>query len=399
MEHEIDLDSTTLLHYFPDDCSKDPFEFIQIDSINLAKSCGYFNNVANGHTFDNYSSFEINQSNYKVIGHIVPYIGIYVTSLTIDCEWKQCSRLNETLADFKNIRYLRVRITNCLEAVEDNDLSLSNFDNVEVLSLAYCDSSFAKGFLQNFHKLKCLKIFTTDFQPNDLEMIFQNNPDIESFIYCCSERGADFEFDYRLIQMIPKVRRLSISVSDDLNLKSLVNLNQLTKLHINCQWLSINDGLKELARNGILEDIQLLNAFIDADLFTILKLFDKLQLLVITTSKSSTPDSTFPWSSNWPSKLKQLRLAGTTITRTDFISTIKQLKLLEIIDIGRCGIGDAVDEQRFQYGTEFYQQIFDVVIGENRQWLDVILPAVLNLGNANSFLGRSEVTFTYNHTM
>lgn len=386
MQHQIDLHPASLLR-LPDDYSKGIFECLQLDDrINLAETCDHFNSIADDHIFKNYSTFEINQSNYKGIEYIRAYIGSHVTSLTIDCSKVDPSwSLGKVLADFTNVKCLRVRIANCPGDSYQDDLSQCNFDKVETLTLAYCNLNFAKSFLQNFHKLKCLKILATDFRPSDLESVFRNSSNIESFIFCCSGRGGtDFEFDYRLVQMIPNVRRLSISVADDLHMNYLANLNQLTKLQINCQWLSLNDALRDLARNGILEDIQLLNAHIDDDLFDILKSFDKLQSVEITTGSSSTPDSTMPWPSNWPSKLKKLRLAGTHISRTDFLATIEDLKLLEIIDVGHSDISDvpAYDKSDFNHAAELAKEICHSVLnGGRRERLDVILPVDLNLKN------------------
>lgn len=395
MEHEFDLlPSAASLLRLPENYSKGIFECLQIDdTINLVESCGHYQNIADDHILTKYSKFEINQSNYRGIEYISPYIGCYVTSLTIDCgkldpNWS----LGRILADFTNVKCLRVRIANCPDESHRIDLSLCNFDRVESLTLAYCNVNFAKSFLKNFHQLKCLKILTTSFRPDDLRSVFRSNPAIASFIFCCSGRGRDFTFDYRLLQLLAKVRRLSISVSDDLNMNALTDLHQLTKVHINCQWLSINDTLRLLTRNGILEDIQLLNAHTDDDLFDILKLFDKLQSLVITTDNSSAPDSTMPWPANWPSKLKILRLAGSSIVRKDFLATIKQLKLLEVIDIGRSDIPgydkNNSEDAMILAGEAADDEILGVIKDSDRQRLDVILPADSNCKTKVSEISR-----------
>ncbi len=384
MEHEIGTQQRPSLLRLPKDSSKGIFDCLKIDdSINLVKTCCYLKDVADDHVFMNYSTFEINQSNYKDVQHIREYIGPHVKTLIIDCDASKPNwNLAKILADFKNVRSLKVRIANRDQqdpSYHQDDLSLCNFDNIEALTLAYCDSEFAKSFLQNFHQLKCLKIFTTNFRPNELNSVIRNNPDIENFIFCSSARGADFEFDYRLMEMTPNIRRLSISVSDDLNMKVLANLNQLTKLHINCQWLCVNDGLRLLARNGLLVDLQLLNAYINMDLFEVLKLFDKLQSLVITTNKFTTPDSTVPWPSKWPPKLRLLRLAGSNFTRSNLGLTIEHLKRLEVMDVGRSDI-PAYNKYGYNDATELAQHIILSVIGESgRPRLDVILPTDENL--------------------
>lgn len=79
-------------------------------------------------------------------------------------------------------------------------------------------------------------------------------------------------------------------------------------------------------------------------------------------------------STTWPPQLKKLRLDGFEFTHNSFMSTIRQLKCVESIDLAECSIAGS-DKSEFKDIAILSQYITEVIDDEDRhQRLDVVMP-------------------------
>lgn len=95
---------------------------------------------------------------------------------------------------------------------------------------------------------------------------------------------------------------------------------------------NINGVLRELAKKGPLEEMQLECLAIDDEFFDILTSFDKL------TIEYASPEEfkELKKSIVWPTTLKHLRLVYFILTFNDFIEIIRQLNNLQRMDLCTC---------------------------------------------------------------
>lgn len=281
----------------------DVFQWLKFeDLINLAETCTKFKQVV-CRIFDKSTILELDRKQrvnissselelvYNVseegvdqyIDRLLVHVGPHISSLKIFCNEKySCSRLMKHV-DCKKLKSIEI---GSLEEACQNDLfvpkCLYSCRNVELLTL-YNVSSL-KTFLETFHKLKCFNIMHCNIEFSDLRMVFQNNPEISSFVF----NGRDF--DCQLLELIPKIEKLSLDVhvfydeGNISNLNTLLTLNQLSKLRLNCHNKNLNNFFVDLARKGVIEELELHCAQIDSNSLKTLKTFDKLQLLTIYNS-------------------------------------------------------------------------------------------------------------------
>lgn len=207
------------------------FERLNFDDLmSVARTCTKYEHVAD-RLFMKYSNFELSNKIVRrgnaYIERVLYYTGHYVSSLTIrNDNIYICSRLMDWI-ECKNVENLIIDA----RSVECQDvLSSYSFDNLKLLTVCYWSSVLPRSFLQAFHKLKCLNFVYCNIEFNDLRMLFQNNPNIESFVF---RSYGKTNFDCKLLELLPKVEKLSLSVDTEgniFNLNSLLTLHQLTKL-------------------------------------------------------------------------------------------------------------------------------------------------------------------------
>lgn len=209
-----------------------------------------------------------------------------------------------------------------------------------------------------------------------MKAIIRNNPNIDSFsgVFWNTE---DVSFDFSLIELIPKVKILHIYINtkDISGLSSLLTLDHLTEIYLNCFGNSLNKLLRELAKNGVLKTMQLSEIAVDDDFFNTLSSFEELEVLIVAPPFSGMDKF---WKLNpsiaWPKKLKRMRLLYIEFTTNIFISTIQQLTNLSEIDIDECGV-PLYDHVNFTDVGTLGQQIINVIrhSSNQQQKLNIIL--------------------------
>lgn len=196
----------------------------------------------------------------KYIDRVLFHVGCYVSSLAIQCACKfdnnyPCSRVFNWI-DCNNLTSFSI---DDLSKGCQYDLISYNFSNMEILTLKSSFIAFVKNFFKNFLKkfrtLKSLNIFYAAIELEELETVFKNNPNIETLVL----RKVNCFFDCQLLAIIPKVKILILDTFDWYvnNLKSLHTLNQITKLHLNCEGKNLNTLIGEMAGKGIMEELEL----------------------------------------------------------------------------------------------------------------------------------------------
>ncbi len=326
---------------------------------------------------------EIVQKGEEYINAVLKDIGRSVTSLKIVCACKfdknfPCINLMNWI-DSKNLKSLHI---DDITVECQNDMLLHDFTNVETLTLKVCfekwKKNFANNFLQQFRKLKHFAVSSVDIERPEWEIVFKNNPDIESLIV----RRVDCNFYCKLLEFIPKVQILILNTFDWYirEVDALRALHQIKKLHLNCERENLSDLIVELGKNGIMEELVLVNLKVDDKFFEILKTFNRLQLLSIEYGDSDDGDDYDP--KNWKltaaftglPQLKYLKLQSFEFALKTFISTIRQLKCLEKFDLSGCSIARR-DKSTFQDLDKLSGNVLESIVDTNRlQRLDVVLP-------------------------
>lgn len=309
----------------------------------------------------------------KFLDNILLDFGEHLRSLTI-CLYKVQygeKDLRKVIKQCTNLKILEIQSW-MLDTNFNRSEAASFFDGIEMLTLNKCNLAYMTAFFNCFSKLKFLNFYLChDLCTKDVKMLFDNNTDIESFYLYGGDDfgGIDFHIsDFELFQFGQKFDKLClVSKPVSLEINSLLRLTttNLTKLRIESIGSNINNLLIELARQGILEELQLQRVKIDLNSLKIIQLMKQLQLLVLTPDQRTELHS----SGVWPPNLKQLQLSQ-EFTISSFISTIKQLKSLEIIDLEQSWILD----DKLADVTKLSESILKVRSSQRR--LDIILPCV-----------------------
>lgn len=381
-------------------CLLKVFEYLEIkDHMNLAKTCVSLKKVLDV-KIPKYSTFVLDRKivakGEKYIDGILTQIGRHVTSLTFRCVCKydknySCSRVLNRI-DCTKLTSLAIHD---LSMLCQNDMHLHSFVNVEILtlksSMTTFDKHFLKNFLKNFRKLKSLNLLYGTFESDELKMLFKSNPDIESLVV----RRVDHVFDCELLKLIPKVEILLLDTFDWYinNLNCVQTLDRITKLRLNCEKKNLNKLMSEMARKGILEELELHAFKVNDKFFEILKSFDKLRLLRLDYADNRNHYEPNNWklvaSTKWPSELQHLRLETFELTHSSFFSTIRQLNRLESIDFGLCRIARS-DKSQFKDLEQLSGEITEVIEVCNRQHrLNVVMPKELLWKKSRSKVWRS----------
>lgn len=292
------------------DCLLEVFKYLELeDSLNFAETCTQLRMIADQAFKTKFSKFTIDTAmmngRMALINRVLWYIGPHILSLTIDWAW-QTSKNDILIKIQHSCTHLnRLILVHC----EISDFKSFDFlICVRMLTLNKCTLDRKKDILHHFLYLKCLHFYHCNgIKPSALRQCFQNNPDIENLAF------IGYGFDVLKI------------------IEPLTQLEQLTKLKLNCQMQNLNNFLFELASRGIIEELELFRIKIDDNTFNILNLFSNLRLLVVDQcSDFQELNSTLPFS------LRHLQLKCFTISSKTFISMIRQLKSLENLDLYCC---------------------------------------------------------------
>lgn len=380
MEETVEILTTrpSLLNEY---CLLHIFEYLELDdSINFANTCKYVRLVAE-RVFKKYSDFKLFwnmlEKGERYINCILSYIGPHISSLQISF-----FNLNLDLS-----KYLKIIDRNCsnLKCLKINDyqgkaekkvLSGYNFKEVEMLTLFRFDSSSTKRFLQSFRHLKILYIVECTINMEETMKIFHNNPNIDTFY--------SYDLDcLKLLPLIPNVQKLCVGGGSDFellpNVWTLLTLNCLTKLKLDCDYININSVLRELAKKGIMEEIDLKYVDIDDDFFDILASFENIQLLSIEYAQRNDENKRLKASIVWPSKLNSLRLSYFELTFNDFIEIIRQVTSLQRMDICMSDFAES-DLINFE---------------DSKKWLTETIPRILKVVDSSTGNQCREIQLDY----
>lgn len=212
------------------------------------------------------------------------------------------------------------------------------FENVESLILDFCFLADSLEFLQCFRRLKHVHLNESDATTNGLQIIFRNNPEIESFYSNNYDSLHDLKREIStdsalgLCEFGPKLQKLCLSAERaSLDMEKLMRLatTNLTSLALHCNFTgSLTTFLTELAKQGCLKELELVGMKFDQDGCNAIQSFENLELIVLCpdvlcSSSKCILTSTFIW----PSKLKRCR-SNISITENGFIALLHQLKFL-----------------------------------------------------------------------
>lgn len=360
------------------------FEYLELDdSINFANTCKYVRLVAD-RVFKKYSDFKLFrrmlEKGTRYINCILSYIGPHISSLEI-----HLFDLNLDLSKYLKIIDRNCSNLKCLKIdhykgkAEKKVQSGYNFKKVEMLTLFRFDSSSTKRFLQSFRHLKILYIVECAIKMEETMKIFHNNPNIDTF--------HSYDLDcLKLLPLIPNVQKLWVGGGSHFevlpNVWTLLTLNCLTKLKLGCKGINFNSVLRELAKKGIMEEMELECVDVDDDFFDILASFENIQLLAIEYAQRNDENKRLKASMVWPTKLNSLRLSYFELTFNDFIEIIRQVTSLQRMDICRSDFAES-DLINFE---------------DSKKWLRETIPCILKAVDSSTGNQCREIQLGYIYT-
>lgn len=350
------------------------------DTINLAKTCHHWKDVAEKMLFKRYTELTVNRS-MLMNGHIsdvLSHVGQYVETLKCnlngvngELEKRFWSAVNNKCKCLKSIV-----IELWSEQTVQNFTDFDCFKSVEKLDLDECTLRTGSKFSLSFRNLKHL-CCSNSLTEADLKALFKSNSNLIALSYM-GRMGMGSTI--RCFEMVPKIEALRTAIPYVPDYETLINFNNLKKLDLWCEYRNINDLLIRLANKGIIEELDLSMILCDQRTFEILKRFTKLQLLSIENLSGITIKPT----TNWPPNLKYLALEDFKISVETLLSTIKQLKVLEKIDLFSCGCIKR-ELRKFNDLNYLSGQIFKVMDQRDpQQLLIVTLPQDVDCDKDNS---------------
>lgn len=291
-----------------------------VDSISFADCCRYLRMVAH-RAFRRYSNFHLNCIHLRkgggYVNKVMSHIGSQVSTLEINGTYLNLDLILKIVGDnCTNLKYLKLTEER-QRRIGNNIKSIYNFRTVETLVLVRYESSYARGFLPSFRRLKSLSVSRCFITAEEAKELIQNNPNIE--ILC----GED--------------------LSKNLQIFRQVSTLTLTKLRLDCMSKNINRLLRELAKDGIMEEMELIDVDVDDQFFKILTLFGRIKLLEIGYDNKTRHEllfarrsyKTLKPSTVWPSSLQSLRLIYFEFTLNGLVEIVRQLSDLKCLDLVR----------------------------------------------------------------
>lgn len=223
------------------------------------------------------------------------------------------------------------------------DNAAACFENVEYLVCEWCQDEINADFLRLFRKLKHVHFNVSGTAVNNLQMLFHNNPDIESFHVNGGDGfGGGYHCDrtfcqqFSLCEFGQKFDKLCVGATcevTEMGVMQRLATTNLTKfkLDVVCA-VDLHIFFAEMAKTGNLKELELCSFEFDRTWFDVLKSFHNLELLVVRPNM--LPNRPNISSVMWPPNLKYLS-TNIGLTDTEFLSTIRQLMRLQRLKLSQ----------------------------------------------------------------
>lgn len=353
------------LHLLNDDCLLELYKYLPLkDSKNLAETSKRLKHLHmyryHKFTFEFHSDMfnKTSKNGKQVLDNILSEYGQYLRSWSLNIHLKRDEGVNSAGAEVlktvskysTNLR--RLEFTGFYLGVEnflrDCGEAVACFQNVETLIFLTCFEVKSIEFLQSFRKLKHLYFDMSGTTTRDLQIIFQNNPEIEFYYnnrsdsFCGDSHnfGTFTSSEFNLCEFGPKFRKLCLGATcDGLDMEHMLRLatTNLTSLKLDFHFVGdLTIFLNELAKRGILKELELVVVKLDRDGCNIIQSFRNLELLVLCPGYSFDTENKLDYKIDstfiWPPNLKRLR-STIEITDTGFTALLDQLKFLSHLQL------------------------------------------------------------------
>lgn len=348
------------------DCMHEIFKLLRIaDCMSLAEAYDGMQSIADFMFKTKFNYISINLNKNIDINRIMYHIGPFVQSLRLQpCEETQITE--EQM--FKTVENCKEIIQLTLYSFDQSQFKNNPFCNttvkLETLNLQRCGLADDDDFFNGFTNLKYLRIQNCwDISKVALKKCFQNNQGITCFIYVQDARKNPNPMYEELIPLLPNLDKLVLQQNSRLiDLKFLSKIKTLRSLSVHCTDKNINSLLSELATEIDLEDLELINVYVDRNTFKIINSFRKLRRLSILIDYGNM--FMFTSSIKLPTKLNTLCLGRFDISHRQILSLIEDRKHLKYIRIWHCyiiteGAEDSSIRQLEPDFTSVTRQIFE----------------------------------------
>lgn len=395
------------LHLLNDDCLLELYKYLRLsDAQNLAETSKRLKHLFmfryHKMTFEFHSDMfnKTSKNGKQVLDNILSQYGQYLRSwsLTINNPEHQRRSTENVVANQVNDECAGVEVLKIVSKYCTNlkRLELKGFihgferflrdcgdaavclANVEILIFDFCLEVMPLEFLQCFRKLKHLYFKVSGTTTKDLQIMFQNNPGIESYYnngsdsFCGDSHnfGRFTSSEFSLCEFGPNFQKLCLGAccdslvmgqfekmcpccdSPDIgNMLRLATIN-LTSLKLEF-WTKENLTLflTELAKKGVLKELELQRVSLCRDACNTIQLFSNLELVVLCPKNEPSLKFKMDKTFIWPPKLKRLR-SDIEITDAGFFALMRQLKFLTHLQLDSFRIGGGCMKQMNQVFTQ-----------------------------------------------
>ncbi|XP_037033915.1 uncharacterized protein LOC119072738 [Bradysia coprophila] len=384
MMEQNNVSLTTALNH---DCLREIVHYLKLDdAISFADCCKCMKLVAND-KFRKYKHYNLDRTQFlKGVIHtnnLISHIGPHLSALTI-CLYEFNLNLSRFLKiiDRKCTQLKRLQIEYSEREAADQVPLTYNFETVQTLTLIHFNSTSTRGLLQSFRHLEQLCFQQCFISEEESMALIHNNPRIESFL-CV---------DLRCFNILPpNVQELSIENRNLDLLPNVCTLNFLTSLHLDCLGKNITSPLRELAKRGIMKEMDLENINIDDEFFDFVAQFGKMQLLQIDHYRV-TEQGAYEGSSGfkrlkpkivWPTELSILQLKGFEFTLDDVTDIVRQLISLQALDLYQSQFAKS-DSSYYPDIRMFFNKITSRIIdvvesSDGKQCREICLPGFVDI--------------------
>lgn len=350
------------LHLLNDDCLLELYKYLRLkDSKNLSKTSKRLKHLYmfryHKFTFEFHSDMfnKTSKNGNQVLDNILSEYGDYLRSWSLSIHFNRHEDVNsgaevlKTVSKYstnlKRLEFTGFIIDGFKNFVRDCGDAIACFQNVESLTFHFCHEVKSFEFIQSFRKLKHLYFDTSGTTTKNLQIIFQNNPDIEFYYnngsdsFCGDSHnfGRFTSSEFSSCKFGPKFHKLCLGATcDSLEMEHMLRLTamNLTSLKLDFHFVgNLPIFLTQLAKRGILKELELVEVELDRDGFNIIQSFRNLELLVLCPGNIYDKldykiEATFVW----PPNLKRLR-STIEITDTGFTALLRQLKFLSHLQL------------------------------------------------------------------
>lgn len=361
LENDDDRDQNFALHTLNDNCLLEIYKYLPLaDCKNLAETSKRLKYIYmfRYHKFTSELHPDMltktSKNGKKVIDNILLEYGAHLRSWSLTINNSQTGDAAAGVEVLKlvsqystNLKRLELYGFGCgfVDFLRDCGEAAVCFGNVESLILDCCLLVDSLAFLECFRRLKHVHMTESDVSTNGLQIMFRNNPGIESFYgnsykqcysfcYCDSPHNSEMESSTNsnalgLCEFGPKFHKLCLNGKhDSLHMEKLMRLTTTSltslRLHFKYNTAGLTTFLTELAKQGCLKELELVGMELDNDSCNAIQLFENLELIVLCPDWNSIIlTSAFIW----PSKLKRCR-SNLDITDNGFITLLHRLKFL-----------------------------------------------------------------------